>query len=117
MRRALSMLVGVALAGLVLVSAPAQAVSPSVFRVAYLGSDGPPPAAGTVLTFAAALESGGAPIAGAPVVLMARPYGGSTPFAEIAHGVTAADGSVEVRASLRYTSMIEWTYAGNDQFA
>lgn len=115
MRRALCVLAALAVTGVL--AAPAQGIASTDFRVAYLGSDGPAPAAGTPQTYDAVLESSGTPISGAPVTLMARTYESGTSFVPVAHGTTGADGSVEVRAALRYTSLVEWTYAGSDQFA
>jgi hypothetical protein len=114
------MLLGLALAGSVLVAGPAEAVptppAAPTFQIGIVADEGPAPASGSRLTFDAALVSGETAVDGVEVTLTARPYG-ATAFTTIGHGTTAADGTVSVAARLATTARIRWVFAGDDEHA
>lgn len=119
MRRTGSMLLGLALAGSLLVAGPADAVTEqaeATFQIALVADEGPAPVSGSRLRFDAALVSGEEPVDGVEVTLTARPYGASG-YTAIGHGTTAADGSVSVDARLTTTARIRWVFAGDGEYA
>ena len=119
MRRTASMLLGLALAGSVLVTGPADAVTEqaeSTFQIALVADEGPAPVSGSRLSFDAALVSGANPVDGVAVTLTARPYG-ATAYTVIGRGTTAADGTVSVAARLTTTARIQWVFAGDTEHA
>lgn len=122
-RVALGSLLGPVL-GLVLL-ATAWAVGPAYAAPAtttqfaiYIVGDGPVPAAGTSFSFDAQLltPDDQAPVAGVPVTLEVRPYGGSA-FAPVAHAVTDAAGQATARAVLYRNSAYRWSFAGTSGLA
>lgn len=116
MRRATGGLAGLALLAVALVGGGVPAAwaapAPSAILVAFVVDEGPAPVAGSKVWFDATLMSGDAPVGGAVLTLLARPYG-ATQFTPVAAAKTDPNGYASTRVALNRSSTVRWAYAGD----
>jgi hypothetical protein len=83
------------------------------FVVAILDAQGPAPLAGVTAVYETSLlDDAQEPVAGVPVVLEVKAYGGSS-YSVAAHAVTAPDGGASASYVVHRNTLVRWFFAGN----